>query len=280
MLEPAPAHLAQRQPDGRQARRGQAGGRDVVEAGHGDDVRDRDPELCQPPERAERQQVVGAADRGERHVRGEQRVDPERAAVRVEARPHDEPLVVGEPRLIEPAPIAGQPRPGHEQRSWPRQERDLAVAEGDERRDHRRDPGRVVDADVGLAEGVRREMDDRGAIGLHRREVTVDLLADGRVVESAPGKDDGRGADRAEQPDIRALAFGVALGAAGDDQEAGDRGSVLDAADDLREIRVGDVVDDDRDDRDPALEQPAGERVRDVVERSGRLEARVRGSRR
>ena len=50
------------------------------------------------------------------------------------------------------------------------------------------------------------------------------------------------------------------------------RRGVLDAADDLGEVRVGDVVDDDPDDRDVALEQPAGEGVGDVVELAGRIE--------
>ena len=61
--EAAPAHLAQRQPDRRQARRGERRGRDVVEAGDRHLARDVDPERGQPLERAEREQVVRAADR-------------------------------------------------------------------------------------------------------------------------------------------------------------------------------------------------------------------------
>ena len=68
------------------------------------------------------------------------------------------------------------------------------------------------------------------------------------------------------------LALGVPLRAAGDDQVARGRGAVLDAADHLGEVRVGDVVDDDPDHRDAALEQPAGEGVGHVVERPGGLE--------
>ena len=59
-----------------------------------------------------------------------------------------------------------------------------------------------------------------------------------------------------------------------------DDAGVLDAAHDLREVRVGDVVDDHADDRDAALEQAAGERVGDVVERPGRLEDALAGRRR
>ena len=61
---------------------------------------------------------------------------------------------------------------------------------------------------------------------------------------------------------------------------AGRRRRVLDAAHDLGEVRVGDVVDDDADDRDVALEQPAGERVRDVVElrAASRTRSRVAGA--
>ena len=87
-----------------------------------------------------------------------------------------------------------------------------------------------------------------------------------------PGEHDGRRPDRAQQPDVRPLAVGVALGAAGDHEVAGGRRPVLDPAHDLREVRVGDVVDHDRHDRHVALEQAAGERVGDVVERPGRLE--------
>ena len=181
--------------------------------------------------------------------------------------------------LLEAAPVAGQARPGDVQRARPGEEGDPAVTQRDQRRDHRRDPGRVVDTDVGLAEGMRREVDDGRAIGLHRREVPIHLLGDDRVIETAAGKDDGRGPDRPKEPDVRALALGVALRAAGDDQEAGDRGGVLHAPHDLREIRVGDVVDDDRDHRDPALEESAGERIRDIVERPGRLEDALAGRR-
>ena len=81
-----------------------------------------------------------------------------------------------------------------------------------------------------------------------------------------------RRAHRTQQPDVRRLPLGVALGAAGDHQVAGRRRRVLDAPDDLREIRVGDVVHDDRNHRDLALEQPARERVRDVVERPRRVQ--------
>ena len=116
------------------------------------------------------------------------------------------------PAVGETVPVAGEPRPGDEQRPRPGQERDPAMAQRDKGGDHRRDPGRVVDADLGLAQRVRREVDDRRAVGAHRGQVAVDLLGDRRVVEAAAGEDDGRRPDRAQQPDVRPLALGVPFG--------------------------------------------------------------------
>ena len=76
----------------------------------------------------------------------DQRVDAQRPARGVERRPDDEPLVVGDPRRLEPAAVAGQPLPGDEQRPRPGEERDLAVAQLDER------PLR----DIGLDRGAAR----------------------------------------------------------------------------------------------------------------------------
>ena len=181
--------------------RRQRGRRDVVEPGDRDGARHVDPERGQPLERAQREQVVRARDRGERDAGIEQDVDAERPAAGVEPGPHDQPLVVRDARRLEPAPVAGQPLAGDEQRRRAGEERDPPVAQADERADHRRDPRGVVDADLGLAARVRREVDDRRAVGAHRREVAVHLVVAHRVVQAAAGEHDGRRADRAQQPD-------------------------------------------------------------------------------
>ena len=128
-------------------------------------------------------------------------------------------------------------------------------------------------------DGMRREVHDRRAVRPHRGHVPgrPPSLSAG-IVEAAAREDDRRRPHRAEQAHVRQLALGDPVRAAGDDEEATDRRGVLDAADDLGEVRVGDVVDDDADDRHVALVQPAGEGVRDVVERPGRLQhPRARG---
>ena len=98
------------------------------------------------------------------------------------------------------------------------------------------------------------------------------LRVEHRIGQAAARKDDRRGAHRSEQAHVRELTLGDPVRAAGHDQEPADRRRVLHASHDLGEVRVGDVVDDDADDRHVALVQPAGQRVRDVVERPGRLQ--------
>ncbi len=197
---------------------------------------------------------------------------PRAPAVAVEPGADDQPLVERDARLGQAPAIAGESLARDVQRGRTGQERDLPMAEPDELGDHRRDAADVVDADLRLARGVRREVDDGRAVAAHRGDVLAHLRVDHRVVQPAAREDERGRAHRAQQADVRVLALGVAIGAAGDDQVAAGRGRVLDAPDDLREVRVGDVVDDHPDDRDGALEQPAGEGVRDVVEGPGRLE--------
>ena len=203
---------------------------------------------------------------------GEQRVDPEGATGPVEGRCERRAWIEGDAGLGQTAPVAGQAIPSDEQGAGAGQERDPPVPELDQRGDHRRDPAGVVDAHVRLATGMRRQVDDRRAVGPHRGEMPVDLLVDRRVVEPAAREHDGRRAHGPQQPDVRAFPLGIPLRAAGDDEVAVDRGGILHAADDLREVRVRDVVDDDADDRHPALEQAARQGVGHVVERPGGLE--------
>ena len=106
---PEAAQLAERQPDGRERRRRHRRDRDVVEPRERHLARHVDPALGQPLQRPEREQVVGARDRRERRISGEQRVDPEGAAGPVEARAHDER---SDRRRCRPRPDRAGSRPG------------------------------------------------------------------------------------------------------------------------------------------------------------------------
>ena len=112
----------------------------------------------------------------------------ERAALAVEAGAHDESLVVCDARLGQAAPVALLAPVRHVQRRRAGQERDPPVAQLDQRRDHPLDAGRVVDADVGLAEGVRREVHDRRAVGPHRRHVLGHLVVEAGSSRPLPAK--------------------------------------------------------------------------------------------
>ena len=176
------------------------------------------------------------------------------------------------PGLGEAAPVALLPAERHVQRGRAGEECDAAMAQLHQGGDHPRDPGGIVHADVGVPCGMWREMHDGRAIRAHGGHVPGHLRVEHRIGQAAARKDERRGAHRSEQAHVRELTLRDPVRAAGDDQETADRGRVLDAAHDLGEVRVGDVVDDDADDRHVALVQPAGQRVRDVVERPSRLQ--------
>ena len=127
----------------------------------------------------------------------------------------------GIPAVGETSAVARETGSRDEQRGGAGEERDLAMPERDERIDHARHAGLVVDADIGLTERMRREVDHGSTVDAHRSQVLVQLLGALRVVEPARGEDDPGGTHRAQQPDVRALALRVALGAAGDDQVTG-----------------------------------------------------------
>ena len=192
---------------------------------------------------------------------------------------HDEPLVERDAGLGQAAPVAGQALARDEERLRPGEERDLSMAEaGQGARPWRRCRPRCRRRS--RARRGRAARDGPRPTPLARMPArcrSSSSLSDG-VVHAAAGEDHRRRAHRAQQPDVRVLALGVRLRAAGDDQVAARRGAVLHAAHDLGEVRVGDVVDDHADDRDVALEQPARERVGHVVERRARPRARARAS--
>ena len=245
--------LTERDADGGQGRARVSRDRDVVEARDRDVVGDADAELGEPGEDAERQEVVGACDGRERHARRAEGVDAGGPALAIERRVDDEALVRCQARVGQPVAVPVEALARDVQRGRARKERDPLVTEPRERADHRRDPARVVHAHLGLAQRVRREMDDRGPELAHPVHVAGELLVERGVVEPAAREDHRRHAHRAEQADVLALAVGVALGAAGDDEEARGGRRVLDAPHDLGEVGVGDVVDDHADDRHLAL---------------------------
>ncbi len=139
----------------------------------------------------------------------------------------------------------------------------------DEQADRRRHAADVVEADGRGAARAGRQVDDGRAVALHGGQVPGHGRLQLGVTDSAAGEDDDRGAHAAQQPDVRLLALGDAVAAAGDDEEAGVLRGVLHAAHDLGEVGIGDVMDDDTHDRDAALEQPAGQRIRHEIEGLG-----------
>ena len=76
------------------------------------------------------------------------------------------------------------------------------MAQADQRADHRRHAADVVDADLRLARGVRREVDDGRARLAHRRQVARQLGVEGGVIEARAGKDHRRRAQLAKQPHV------------------------------------------------------------------------------
>ena len=144
----------------------------------------------------------------------------ERAALAVEARAHDETLVEREAGLGQTAAIALEPLARDVQRRRAGQEGDLAVPRRDELGDHAGDAGRVVDADVGLAEGVGREVDDGRAVA--RIAATCLRISSFTAGSSRPLPAKMSVAARIERS-RRTYEFSrsaIAVGAAGDDQEA------------------------------------------------------------
>ena len=221
----------------------------------------------------EREQVVGAADRRERRSRHQQRVDAERAALPVEARADDEPLVERDTGLGQTPAVAGEPLPARRTVSTARQgTRSRRCPSSTSAATIVAIPPALSTPTSGSPSGVRRQVDDGRAVAAHRGEVPLDLLVDRRVVEAAAGEHHAppRGSNAA------AGRTSVSRSASRSEQQvmtsSRRRGGVLDAPDDLGEVRVGDVVDDHRRRPGPALEQAPGERVRDVVECPRRVE--------
>ena len=105
---------------------------------------------------AKGEQVIGAADGREVGMRVEQGIDALGARVGRETGLDHEPGVGLDAGVLQAAAIAVEPLAGDVQRGRPGQAGDVAMTELDECRDHRRDAAGIVDADLGLAQGVRR----------------------------------------------------------------------------------------------------------------------------
>ena len=103
------------------------------------------------------------------------------------------------------------------------------------------------------------------------------LLQVVRIADRAAGQDHRVGALPAQHLDVPELAAGVAQRVAQDDQPLPGRRHLLDAGDDLREVGVGDVVDDDTDQPGRRDAQRLRVGVPDVAELPDRvLDARSR----
>ena len=96
-------------------------------------------------------------------VRGKDIIDGASASLCGKASVDDQLLVDGNAGFAEAASIAQEALARDVQRRRPGHEHDAPVAELDERGDHRRDPGLVIDTDLRRALGVGREVNDRGA---------------------------------------------------------------------------------------------------------------------
>ena len=82
--------------------------------------------------------------------------------------------VNGDAGLVQATPIACQALPRDEQGTRAGKERDPPMTETDQRGHHGGDPRGIVDADVRLAECVRRQVNDRRAVGLLRHPPRLD----------------------------------------------------------------------------------------------------------
>ena len=242
------------------------------------------PQLVQPLQRAEREQVVGAADRGELGARlgaREQVVDAARAGLGREA---GRRRSAARRRRCPRRPGRADSRPGARAPRTATTDRPGTRSASGPGRRARRPSTRcrpVVDADLRLARaraarGGRRPRRIRAA---RPRGAAAPRLT---PASSRPEPAKMTPAARIERSSrtYEALARAVALDRAGDDEVAAGLGGVLDAAHDLGEVRVGDVVDDHADQRDLALEQAAGEGVRVRSRARAPPSARARASRR
>ena len=245
MDEPEAAQLAQRQPDGRQARRRHRRDRDVVEP------RDATPRRARRSRARPAAPARPSASRSLAQAIAVNGASPASSVSTPRAPPARSKVVRttsarsnGMPASARPMPVAGQPVARDEQGAGPARNAIRRCPSSTSAATIVAIPPALSTPTSGSPRGMRRQVDDRRAVGAHRGEVPVDLLVDRRVVEAAAREHDGRRAHGAQQPDVRALPLGIPLRAAGDDEVAVDRGRVLHAAHDLGEVRVGDVVDD------------------------------------
>ena len=162
-------------------------------------------------EGAECEQVVRACDRGKGDTGVEQRSGSVGASLAGERGSNDQPLVAVDSRGREPAPVALEAVPAHEQGGRSGKVRDLAMPEARQGQHHRRHAGGVVDAHLRLTAGVGGQVHDCRPLRPQRGEMPVQQLASARVVEAAAREDRRGGPHRPEEPDHLGLARNVAL---------------------------------------------------------------------
>jgi hypothetical protein len=127
----------------------------------------------------------------------------------------------------------------------------------------------VVRHDRVHPEGVPPDHRDPAAGALEAGELRLGLGLDPRVAVAGAGHDDDADPLRDEVPDLPQLVVRVAAGVADLHEQVLRVGEVDDAAGDLREVRVVDLVHDQADGGAGAAGQGAGERVRHVTQLLG-----------
>src|SRR5699024_1913959 len=213
---------------------------DVVEAGHGDVARDAAPVVAQMGERPDGHLVGSAGDGGQLRVLLQQTTG--RVVALVPGRRtvvDDQPgtgLVEG---LLEPA----QPLLGRDQCGGPGDQGDVAVAELDQV------PAQHP-ASVAVVDQHAVHVDHRGADGDHAPaggaegpDAGGDAGAVALVVQSGAGQDHRVGPVGLQHPEVPQLTVRVALGVADGHQQVLGSGTVVDAVDDLGEVRVAHIAD-------------------------------------
>ena len=111
----------------------------------------------------------------------------------------------------------------------PLEERNVAMAQGDEKGGDVREDGVIVDGDGGDAsESTLAQVDDLHAFGDGLGHVGAKSLHLQRVGEGAAREDDPAGPMPFEESQIGALPLGAAVGLADDGERAGAAGIVLD----------------------------------------------------
>src|SRR6266508_4809367 len=214
------AHLHQRQPYRRQGRRDVARDRHVVEADHGDVVRDREAPGAQRGQRADRHRVVERDDRGQAGVGVEQPGGGGRAAVTVEVGVRHPAGRQRTAVFAGGAAQSGEPVGGGGQHGRPGDHADPAVPEPEDLGAEQVAARLVLRLDRVAGQLVAAD-DGQPAAGA---QVGLQLAGQGAgerlVVVAGAGQDHRGHLVGPQQLDVLQLPVGVAVAVADDDQPA------------------------------------------------------------